>query len=63
MPRERLLVEWECGCGPALGRMAKERRIRLHCMHMPGEMGTDRRSVAHKHLPEPGTFLLHLQYQ
>lgn len=24
MPRERLLAEWECGCGPALARTARE---------------------------------------
>lgn len=36
------LVEWECGWEPTLDRTAKERHIRLHCMHMPGEMGTDR---------------------
>lgn len=36
------LVEWECGWEPVLDRTAKERHIRLHCMHMPGEMGIDR---------------------
>lgn len=49
------LVEWEYGLEPALDRTAKERHIRLHCMHMPGEMETDRHSAAQEHLPEPGT--------
>lgn len=49
------LVEWEYGWEPALDRTAKERHIRLHCMHMPGEMGTDRHSAAKKPLPEPTT--------
>ena len=40
-----------------MDRTAKERHIRLHCMHMPGEMGTDRHSAAHKHLPKSGTIL------